>query len=374
MASAINCPSCKSKIRASDNLAGRKVKCPKCGQLIAVPGQTHLGPAAAFIQAESMPQPALQTPAIVPNTSFDTSFSNLEEDDRPARRRAHSDASTRGGAAHSLGIGSMVLGVVALLFSFIPCIGAFSMPLSGLGLLLGITGGVVALCRSGRGIGFPIAGSAINGMAFVIALFWLGLASATHKAFIQPIKEENATNQRIEEGNKSSGVQSASENPAPPKNEDAAWADARKLVRQGDVQVGISSVTIDQVQLLDLGQPSISKDKLLVIRLRIGNVGQTRKIEYESWGDTSHLIDHHFPSLKDNFNNNYRRITFGVFTRVKDQLSSESIRPGTSVEDVLVFEQPIDRINYLRLELPASAFGGKGKLRFQINAYGQYAP
>jgi hypothetical protein len=43
-----------------------------------------------------------------------------------------------------------------------------------------------------------------------------------------------------------------------------------------------------------------------------------------------------------------------------------SIWPGKSVEDVVVFEEPVVRAEYLRLELPASAFGGTGKLRFQI--------
>jgi hypothetical protein len=47
-------------------------------------------------------------------------------------------------------------------------------------------------------------------------------------------------------------------------------------------------------------------------------------------------------------------------------VSSTSIRPGKSVEDVIVFEESVARAEYLRLELPASAFGGTGKLRFQI--------
>jgi hypothetical protein len=47
-------------------------------------------------------------------------------------------------------------------------------------------------------------------------------------------------------------------------------------------------------------------------------------------------------------------------------VSSASVHPGKSVEDVVVFEEPVARAEYLRLELPASAFGGTGKLRFQI--------
>jgi hypothetical protein len=60
---------------------------------------------------------------------------------------------------------------VALRFSFIPSIGMLSLPLSGTGLLLGFLGGVVGLLRRGRGIGFPVAGSAINLMALLMGLF-----------------------------------------------------------------------------------------------------------------------------------------------------------------------------------------------------------
>jgi hypothetical protein len=374
MTLSIQCPSCKGKLRTPDDLAGRMIKCPKCGKPVAIPTRPPAGPATTFVQAESIPKPVRHSPSIGSSKSFDASLSNLQKEDGQDQRRLQSDASTGRGVAIGLGIASMVLGVVALLFSFIPSIGLFSMPVSGLGLLLGLIGGTVALCRSGRGIGFPIAGSAINSMALVVAFFWLGLASITHsalekssKAIDQSIKEENATNQRIDEGEKKPEVKSGSDAPVAPKVEEVEWADARKIVRQGDVLVAISSVTIDQVQLDSiLGERSLSRDKLLVIRLRIGNAGQTRKIEYESWGDTSQLFDRHVPILKDNFNNNYRRMSFDLGTRVQEQLSSESIHPGMSVDDVLVFEQPLDRISYLRLELPASAFGGKGQLRFQI--------
>lgn len=37
-----------------------------------------------------------------------------------------------------------------------------------------------------------------------------------------------------------------------------------------------------------------------------------------------------------------------------------------SVSDVLVFETPIDTVEYLRLELPAQNFGGTGMLRLEI--------
>jgi hypothetical protein len=67
----------------------------------------------------------------------------------------------------------MVLGGIAFVFSLIPFVGMFTFPLSALGLLVGIVGGVVALCRGGRGIGFPIAGVALSGTALLVGIFWV---------------------------------------------------------------------------------------------------------------------------------------------------------------------------------------------------------
>lgn len=59
----------------------------------------------------------------------------------------------------SLGIASLILGVVAFAICWIPLLGMLGIPLSGLGLLLGIVGTIVAVVRRGSGIGFPIAGA-----------------------------------------------------------------------------------------------------------------------------------------------------------------------------------------------------------------------
>jgi hypothetical protein len=64
--------------------------------------------------------------------------------------------------------------------------------LSGLGLLLGVIGGIVALMRGGRGIGFPIAGSAISGFATAFGVFWLFLLGAVATAPTKDTKRETA--------------------------------------------------------------------------------------------------------------------------------------------------------------------------------------
>ena len=77
---------------------------------------------------------------------------------------------TQATRSNSLGIASLILGVLAFLICWIPFVALVSMPLSGLGLLLGIIGILLALTRSGHGVGFSIAGSSVSALAFLIAL------------------------------------------------------------------------------------------------------------------------------------------------------------------------------------------------------------
>jgi hypothetical protein len=43
-----------------------------------------------------------------------------------------------------------------------------------------------------------------------------------------------------------------------------------------------------------------------------------------------------------------------------------SIMPVQTVADILTFQVPVTRAQYLRLELPAENFGGTGTVYFQI--------
>ena len=64
MAIFLNCSSCDQKIKVRDELAGRKVKCPACGKVVAVP------------DAEEDEPPPPKRPAVA------------EDDDDPPRKKA----------------------------------------------------------------------------------------------------------------------------------------------------------------------------------------------------------------------------------------------------------------------------------------------
>jgi predicted Zn finger-like uncharacterized protein len=63
---AIQCGSCKAKLNVSEKLAGKQVKCPKCGQGVAVPGAAPpvpvMPPIPAAAPARGKAQPAKAQP------------------------------------------------------------------------------------------------------------------------------------------------------------------------------------------------------------------------------------------------------------------------------------------------------------------------
>jgi hypothetical protein len=272
---------------------------------------------------------------------------------------------------NSLGVAALVLGIIAFLICWIPFVNLLGMPLSALGLLLGLIGVLVALTRKGTGIGYPIAGSAVSGLALFIAIVITGAFASGIKGAADALTREtdrrNATNQTAA-GNASSeqGVPITAPGPSRPAEE---WAPADVPVRQGDVQVRVVGVRVGKVPLRDSygGETGQSRDVLLMIEVELTNLGETRKVEYRTWGGRAMSFGTRM-SLTDNFGNRYKVVNFGLGDEVGGSVESGSIYPAASIRDVLVFEQPIGRTEHLNLELPATQFGGEGMIRIRIPA------
>jgi hypothetical protein len=101
-----------------------------------------------------------------------------------------------------------------------------------------------------------------------------------------------------------------------------------------------------------------------VIRLRLRNVGAGRRISYLGWGKLAR--DGLIITLRDNRGRSYPLRDFGPGAAPAGQVEGVSLLPGKYVDDLLVFEPPAFIPEYLRLELPASAFGGGGSVRWHI--------
>jgi hypothetical protein len=150
---------------------------------------------------------------------------------------------------------------------------------------------------------------------------------------------------------------------------ESEWADATKgAVQQDNFQVKIAQVSVGKVPIRDFNSNTISKNDLLMVKMELLNKNPTKKVEYHSWmNERDFTVSRNYAALKDNFANNYDMVSFGLGTYPDGAVrGSASIYPDKPVTDILVFEIPLESIEYLRLELPAKNFGGTGMLRFQI--------
>lgn len=136
-------------------------------------------------------------------------------------------------AAHSLGIASMLLGLLALSFSWIPGIGLFGLPFSVGGLLVAAGGIAVSCTRRGSGIGYSLAGALISAVAVAYALLaasrmpTLPLVRVNERA-IEPIADE-------------------------PESPPAAvvWTPANQPLHVGEVSVRIGTPAVRHVKTID---------------------------------------------------------------------------------------------------------------------------
>ncbi len=185
----VTCTQCGTTLRAPDTAAGKNIKCPKCAAVLPVP--------AAAPEPSSVQPPPAPVPAPPPMASAapprprddDDDYERSRrrgrdrdrdrDDDEPRFRRrdaAAPQSSGSNGICIGLGIGAICLGVVAGIFSLVPCCGAFvALPAGAIGLLLGLIGLLISLFAAQKSVGAIIltgAGSVINVIAIGIALLW----------------------------------------------------------------------------------------------------------------------------------------------------------------------------------------------------------
>jgi hypothetical protein len=301
-------------------------------------------------------------------------------------------------AAHSLGIASLVVGILSFFVCWLPFIG---FGFAGLALVLGVSGILVAIVRKGTGIGYSIAGTGVSVVSLLFAglfsMFYAGTVASVDRAIEMgkeaPIPQAKSVvppanagqivaPKLVPERDVADKADNPAENVAEKRGNAAAdkpvvagadkadppWPDASQPLRLGDVQVEITRVVVGRVPLWQeiIEEDAESENVLLTVWLKITNNSETKKIDYSGYmGDLSSVLDID-ADLTDSFENTYRNTRFSATLKVKDADTNASIYPGKSHVDAVVFEPPVDAIEYLRLTLSAKAFGGDGEFRFQI--------
>lgn len=326
------CPHCGKSIRVPISMQGRKAKCPGCAEGIDIPLFNQLTAQAPLVPPK-LP-PIIEIPASVVPSEPHVSVS-------PSHSTAVQVNVLNSSATNSLGISSLILGILSYFVCWIPLIG---LAISGLGLVLGTIGLVISITRKGTGIGYSIAGAAISLLSVLIGITVLaatfGMADAIEKA---------------------DGRSKASE-------QNSEFQTASEPINIGSIKATITEARIGKVPLYQriMEEEQVSKEDLLLIRITIANTSKTKKIDYEGWMSPFASIKDIEATLTDDAGNNYRMADFGATVQVKDASMDNSIYPGKSTKDVVVFERPIDGAKYLDLTLSAEGCREDGKFRFRI--------
>lgn len=333
------CPQCKRTITAQEDMIGQAIACPACSNKIQVP------------------QPQVRTASHVALQDVGVEINR---------------------GSSPLGIAALVMGILACLTCWIPVVGLLTIPLSLIGLFLAFIGLIMAAVSKKTGFAFPISGGLLCVIAVVIAFlstsgFTKAVSAATAKA--------QKTNQSVVPKGKSVFTPTAQHvpstsaareiakftHPAPPAEQ---WTSAVNAVKQGDVQIRITDVSVGKTAVKDMfGRASESTEPNLSITVELSNLSAAKKMDYRTWRGSDFSFGEKHATLIDDNDNNYKRVGFGSSSTLVGGIQSiESIYPGKTVTDVLVYEVPVDAAKWLRLTLPAQNLQGDGMLRFEIPA------
>ncbi len=260
--------------------------------------------------------------------------------------------------------------------------------LGGLGLLLGVSGLIIAVVRKGAGIGYSIAGSAVSaislilGLAFAAALssLFAGMNKGMHAqdttAQAQPVSKSDSTvtgPQSIDSGAPASNTaaEHATGNPTAttpvPSDEKSLIAADKYGGKLHDIYVKIDGARTGKVPLhSSMGDDGESEKTFLTIWLTVQNKSDRKKLDYRTWGPDASSIFESGVSLKDDAGNTYKRVNFGFSEKIKGADGSASVYPGKEIRDAIVFELPIDKLDYVEPVLPGKNVDEEGELRFRI--------
>ncbi|WP_417396889.1 DUF5067 domain-containing protein [Gimesia chilikensis] len=347
------CPHCGSGIKVNDSAAGKVGKCNKCGEKLTIPSPTEIvRPETEVVRpAESPahyqpPQPLYQEPPRVasPNVSV-----NIRQDSR---------------AANSMGIASVILGVMAFLLCWIPFVNILAFVLGGISFLMAVIGIFLGISRKGSGIGYSIAGGALSAIAlFFSAGFFLALfgsaavvSQAVDAANKERMRQQAIENPAIINENKQARPGAAPARMDQPKKPADKWAGKGLTETVGDVTVEIMGTDINHIQFKGITdrEAGTSEEEFLLVKLKITNNSDVKKYSYSPWKSGRFGND---PLLTDEHGNTYvaRDPTFQT---IVGSVKYKELYPGESVEDLYAFERPVGKASKFKMNLYSRDFTG----------------
>lgn len=366
------CPYChEGKVRAPNHAVGLSATCPRCQSCFTIvaseePKTPQTGPAA--VRAAAPPAKPIGSSAVVATTVPKTEFTNDERLERAVNDTAESTVSPpvtvlpparpmpvyvpekpKPEFSFVLGLIAVIVAGVALAASMIPIYGRIVLTvIAFVGLMLS----GVSLLTTEKKYLVPALSAAANGLALLMAVAlgrWIGLGPW--------LPERSQEDPRIVKAVSYSGEEAIP----------AEWVDISKAAwQQDDVRVTVKASSIAPLELAGPGgKKKWTKEKYLQVWIQIKNSGVARPIEFRGW-PLVELPNDPIPQLRDSTGKTVPLKKFEGEWRPEGRPEPKMLFPGKTSEQLLIFELPEPKIDYLQLELPAGAFGGTEPVRLMI--------
>jgi hypothetical protein len=229
---------------------------------------------------------------------------------------------------NGLGTAGFVLGLLGLLFSFIPLIGIIAWPLVILGLILSGVGLVRA--RSGRATntGLAVAGLTCSALGLIVCILYAAAFGAAVSSA---------------EG----GPGTAASTSGDPTGPDAATAGIGEEVRDGSFAFTVTAVESAGTTLGDEFLQSNAQGTFILVRVTVTNIG-----------DESQLFTDGYQKLVDEQGRTFDADTGAAALSLPGSDSFlNAVNPGNSVDGTLVFDVP-EGLVPVAIELHDSPFSG----------------
>lgn len=356
----VKCPNCGKRFKVAEKYAGQEAACTGCAKPIIIP-MPESDPLADLGDLEL----DLDSPEGMPATTQDEIGTEADmEVDFPDDDEAVESDLPRAASASDVPAGktfvsipafvAIGLGAVALIPVDANAFTYMRMPLSALGLIVGMIALVTSLADRRVAPVLPIVSVLIAGASVAMAVTGnvkLGLANmADDEPVVEVVEPEQPVEPVIVEAPPPTPVEST---PAalPPRT----------------VAVSLGAVRIASVEYHNETDGRMEKtDKAhLAITLHITNNGDA-PANYITWAGIPGSYSLDIAALEDETGRAYRRVKMGRSAKPVGRVDEATIAPGESITDVLLFERPIGTIKPMQLDLPGANVGYPRPYQFNI--------
>ena len=349
---------CGHRTQATDRALGGSVRCPRC-KCCYTAAPVENGTARATIlqpSPDSEPQapeePGLSAPEF-PRAWPNSPRQGALVEDIPA---AKASAPVKSRRIDLIGLIALFLGAAALLCASASHLAILVRPLAVLGLSIGLVSVVMAWSTRRRRWRYPLAGVCMSASILLAACLLPELLGPAYRLTREQRQEDLTTIRAVPLPGTPGDV--------PPGNTE--WVDASRVaLQQGPLTLQVISATIGPAVLPNATKKKGPAPDRLSLRLRARQVESASQFAEKRAGPQGLWAQRPRPMLTDRQGQVYAERDVYL---ARAEPARRQAFPLATADTVFLFDPPPPGLDYLRLEVPAEAWGGTGEFRFTIPA------